>query len=54
MAALTMTPPTRQPFASLDTPRMRSVMRPNWSRQNQQNGMLLFPLFCTGAMSSNH
>ncbi|KAJ5177220.1 uncharacterized protein N7482_003097 [Penicillium canariense] len=38
MAALTMTPPTRQPFASLDTLRMRPLMRSKLNRQNQQNG----------------
>ncbi|KAJ5669882.1 hypothetical protein N7462_010952 [Penicillium macrosclerotiorum] len=38
MATLTMTPPTRQPFASLDSPRMRSLMRSKLNRQNQQAG----------------
>ncbi|KAJ5114031.1 hypothetical protein N7456_002565 [Penicillium angulare] len=43
MATLTMTPPTRQPFASLDmdTPRMRSIMRSKLNRQNMQNGAIL-------------
>ncbi|KAJ5641956.1 hypothetical protein N7490_005956 [Penicillium lividum] len=41
MATLTMTPPTRQPFASLDTPRMRSVMRTKLNRQNIQNSISL-------------
>jgi hypothetical protein len=41
MAALTMTPPTRQPLASLDTPRMRTLMRSKLNRQNGQNGMLI-------------
>ncbi|KAJ5673222.1 hypothetical protein N7507_002349 [Penicillium longicatenatum] len=41
MATLTMTPPTRQPFASLDTPRMGSVMRSKLNRQNIQNGVSL-------------
>ncbi|KAJ6110784.1 hypothetical protein N7486_003019 [Penicillium sp. IBT 16267x] len=40
MATLTMTP-TRQPFASLDTPRMGSVMRSKLNRQNIQNGVSL-------------
>lgn len=35
-----MTPPIRRPFASLDTPRMRHLMRSNMNRQNQQNGKL--------------
>lgn len=38
MATLTMTP-ARQPFASLDTPRMNTLMRSKLNRQNQQNGM---------------
>ncbi|CEJ59963.1 hypothetical protein PMG11_08561 [Penicillium brasilianum] len=38
MAALTMTPPTRQPFASLDSPRMRPFVRSKLNRQNQLNG----------------
>ncbi|KAJ5831814.1 hypothetical protein N7474_000125 [Penicillium riverlandense] len=41
MAALTMTPPTRQPFASLDTPRMRTLMRSKLNRQNVQNGIAI-------------
>ncbi|KAJ5621023.1 hypothetical protein N7510_005007 [Penicillium lagena] len=41
MAALTMTPPTRQPLASLDTPRMRTLMRSKLNRQNGQNGIAL-------------
>ncbi|KAF3395998.1 hypothetical protein F1880_006599 [Penicillium rolfsii] len=41
MAALTMTPPTRQPFATLDTPRMRPLMRSRLNRQNQLNGTSL-------------
>ncbi|KAJ5597060.1 hypothetical protein N7450_003518 [Penicillium hetheringtonii] len=40
MAALTMTP-SRQPFASLDSPRMRPVMRSKLNRQNQLNGAAL-------------
>ncbi|KAJ5586721.1 uncharacterized protein N7459_002486 [Penicillium hispanicum] len=39
MAALAMTPPTRQPFASLETPRMRTLMCSKLNRQNQQNGV---------------
>ncbi|CAL5871451.1 uncharacterized protein PFLUO_LOCUS5702 [Penicillium psychrofluorescens] len=39
MAALAMSPPTRQPFASLDTPRMRTLMRSKLNRQNVQNGI---------------
>jgi len=38
--ALTMTP-SRQPFASLDTPRMNTLVRSKLNRQNQQNGMIL-------------
>ncbi|RHZ70064.1 hypothetical protein CDV55_108434 [Aspergillus turcosus] len=40
MAALTMTPPTtmRQPFASLDAPRMRSLLKAKLNIKNQQNG----------------
>ncbi|KAF7136814.1 hypothetical protein CNMCM5793_006332 [Aspergillus hiratsukae] len=40
MAALTMTPPTtmRQPFASLDAPRMRSLLKAKMNIKNQQNG----------------
>ncbi|KAJ5912714.1 hypothetical protein N7504_001597 [Penicillium tannophilum] len=41
MATLTMTPPTRQPFASLDTPRLGSVMRTKLNRQNIQNSVSL-------------
>ncbi|KAJ5089062.1 hypothetical protein N7532_007746 [Penicillium argentinense] len=40
MAALTMTP-SRQPFASLDTPRMRPFMRSKLNRQNKLNGAAL-------------
>ncbi|KAJ5303899.1 2-3-dihydroxybenzoic acid decarboxylase [Penicillium atrosanguineum] len=40
MATLTMTP-SRQPFASLDTPRMNTLMRSKLNRQNQQNGAAL-------------
>ncbi|KAJ5191889.1 uncharacterized protein N7498_010874 [Penicillium cinerascens] len=40
MATLTMTP-SRQPFASLDTPRMNALMRSKLNRQNQQNGAVL-------------
>ncbi|KAF7715707.1 Uncharacterized protein PECH_008535 [Penicillium ucsense] len=39
MATLTMTPPTRQPFASLDTPQMRSLMRSRLNRQTPQLGV---------------
>ncbi|GFF25689.1 hypothetical protein IFM58399_01127 [Aspergillus lentulus] len=39
MAALTMTPTTmRQPFASLDAPRMRSLLKTKMNIKNQQNG----------------
>ncbi|KAI9933110.1 hypothetical protein MW887_007581 [Aspergillus wentii] len=39
MAALTMTPATmRQPFASLDAPRMRSLLKTKLNVKNQQNG----------------
>ncbi|KAJ5947965.1 hypothetical protein N7466_000980 [Penicillium verhagenii] len=41
MATLTMTPPTRQPFASLDTPRMRPIMRSKLNFQNIQNSVSL-------------
>ncbi|KAJ6007457.1 hypothetical protein N7540_011433 [Penicillium herquei] len=40
MATLTMTP-TRQPFASLDTPRMRPIMRAKLNRQNVQSASVL-------------
>ncbi|KAJ5754351.1 hypothetical protein N7533_003894 [Penicillium manginii] len=40
MAALTMTP-SRQPFASLDSPRMRPMMRSKLNRQNQLSGAAL-------------
>lgn len=40
MAARTMTPTTmRQPFASLDAPRMRSLLKTKMNIKNQQNGM---------------
>ncbi|KAL4750099.1 hypothetical protein BDW72DRAFT_120894 [Aspergillus terricola var. indicus] len=40
MAALTMSPATiRQPFAPLDAPRMRSILRSNMNVLNKQNGM---------------
>ncbi|GIJ85255.1 hypothetical protein Asppvi_004111 [Aspergillus pseudoviridinutans] len=39
MAALTVTPTTmRQPFASLDAPRMRSLLKTKMNMKNQQNG----------------
>ncbi|KAI9370622.1 hypothetical protein BJX61DRAFT_84178 [Aspergillus egyptiacus] len=42
MAALTMTPAAvRQPFAPLDGPRMRSLLRAKMNLQNKQNGALL-------------
>ncbi|KAL2821849.1 hypothetical protein BDW59DRAFT_108310 [Aspergillus cavernicola] len=42
MAALTMTPPAvRQPFAPLDAPRMRSLLRAKMNLQNKHNGALL-------------
>ncbi|KAE8154217.1 hypothetical protein BDV25DRAFT_148109 [Aspergillus avenaceus] len=42
MAALTMTPTTmRQPFASLDAPRVRSMLKSKMNVKNQQNGALL-------------
>ncbi|KAJ5908629.1 hypothetical protein N7495_001311 [Penicillium taxi] len=40
MAALTMTP-TRQPFASLDSPRVRPLMQSRLNRQNQQVDAIL-------------
>ncbi|KAF7586691.1 hypothetical protein BBP40_008480 [Aspergillus hancockii] len=42
MAALTMTPTTmRQPFASLDAPRVRSLLKSKMNLRNQQNGAIL-------------
>ncbi|PYI05994.1 hypothetical protein BO78DRAFT_128790 [Aspergillus sclerotiicarbonarius CBS 121057] len=42
MAALTMTPTTiRQPFASLDAPRMRSLLRNKMNMKNKQDGAIL-------------
>ncbi|KAB8234812.1 uncharacterized protein BDW43DRAFT_54471 [Aspergillus alliaceus] len=42
MAALTMTPSTmRQPFASLDTPRARSLLKSKMNLKNPQNGAIL-------------
>ena len=42
MAALTMTPATiRQPFASLDAPRMRSLLKNKMNLKNKQDGMFL-------------
>ncbi|KAL5355666.1 hypothetical protein BJX96DRAFT_170888 [Aspergillus floccosus] len=38
--ALTMTPTTRQPFASLDAPRMRSILRSKMNLKNQRDGLL--------------
>ncbi|KAJ5182484.1 hypothetical protein N7492_000100 [Penicillium capsulatum] len=54
MAALTMTPPTRQPFASLDSPRMHNVLRSSLNRQNRQNGALTMkPAIFADADSEN-
>ncbi|KAA8642947.1 uncharacterized protein ATNIH1004_009709 [Aspergillus tanneri] len=42
MATLTMTStPVRQPFASLDAPRMRSLLKTKMNVQNQQNGAIM-------------
>ncbi|OGM49332.1 hypothetical protein ABOM_003552 [Aspergillus bombycis] len=42
MAALTMSPTTvRQPFASLDTPRMRPLLKSKMNLKNQRNGTIL-------------
>ncbi|KAL4867067.1 hypothetical protein BDV12DRAFT_124261 [Aspergillus spectabilis] len=42
MAALTMSPAAvRQPFAPLDAPRMRSLLRTKMNFQNKQNGTIL-------------
>ncbi|PLB52039.1 hypothetical protein P170DRAFT_422953 [Aspergillus steynii IBT 23096] len=42
MATLTMTStPVRQPFASLDAPRVRSLLKTKMNVQNKQNGALL-------------
>ncbi|PYI12884.1 hypothetical protein BO99DRAFT_341048 [Aspergillus violaceofuscus CBS 115571] len=42
MAALTMTPTAvRQPFASLDAPRMRSLLRSKLNLKNKQDGAIL-------------
>ncbi|KAL4740589.1 hypothetical protein BDV11DRAFT_185185 [Aspergillus similis] len=42
MAALTMSPASvRQPFASLDAPRMRSILRSKMNVLNKQNGNML-------------
>ncbi|PYH89359.1 hypothetical protein BO71DRAFT_280956, partial [Aspergillus ellipticus CBS 707.79] len=41
MAALTMTPTMRQPFANLDAPRMRSLLRTKMSMKNKQDGAIL-------------
>ncbi|PIG69225.1 hypothetical protein AARAC_008229 [Aspergillus arachidicola] len=41
MAALTMTPTVRQPFASLDTPRVRPLLKSKMNLKNQQNGAIL-------------
>ncbi|GLA38021.1 hypothetical protein AnigIFM63309_005017 [Aspergillus niger] len=42
MAALTMTPTTmRQPFASLDAPRMRSLLKTRMNMKNKQDGAIL-------------
>ena len=39
MATLTMTStPVRQPFASLDAPRVRSLLKTKMNVQNKQNG----------------
>ncbi|GES58126.1 hypothetical protein BO80DRAFT_25579 [Aspergillus terreus] len=35
-----MTPTTRQPFANLDAPRMRSIMRSKMNLKNQRDGLL--------------
>ncbi|KAF9891499.1 hypothetical protein FE257_003966 [Aspergillus nanangensis] len=41
MAALTMTPTMRQPFAPLDAPRMRSLLKTKMNLKNQHDGALL-------------
>ncbi|KAE8135244.1 hypothetical protein BDV38DRAFT_141723 [Aspergillus pseudotamarii] len=42
MAALTITPTTvRQPFASLDAPRVRPLLKSKMNLKNQQNGAIL-------------
>lgn len=57
--ALTMTPTTRQPFANLDAPRMRSIMRSKMNLKNQRDGKSVHasphsvsPLTASGLLAS--
>ncbi|EYE92834.1 uncharacterized protein EURHEDRAFT_388265 [Aspergillus ruber CBS 135680] len=41
MAAVTMSTPARQPFASLDAPRLRALAKSRMNIRNQQNGAMI-------------
>lgn len=51
MAAVTMSTPARQPFASLDASRLRALAKSRMNIRNQQNGEFQFSLTSTKAIN---